>query len=1388
MTITPPTPLYADEEPLPPAGHPERFGTRWRLIGAGLSNVWRYGDLVLDATSGRLLLRGPNGTGKTTALEALWPYLLDLNPQRLAAGKARTTSLSSLMRDGATGKRRYGYIWLSFAGPGSEGTHTYGVRLQFSAGASPAVKVIPFTVPGLPITDVPLHDIGRAPLTLERFTEIIDAAGGQVFEDDDAYVIHLAARVWGTGAGQLRDLAQRIRAVRNPSLLGDVSPRAAAEALREALPGVANDIITATAEALAESDATREAFTRDSEAADVLDEFADTWAGHVTAVIADAHQDASDAVAAVAAAAAETSHLTKTLAKARRAESDARNAEQTLRDELRDVKARIAALEDDDDFKAAGKIVNYSNQLGVQHKHAATTLTQLTNTTTAVRTQAASLVAQLSEVADELSDHTSAARTADAAAAPDGPLLAWSSHPRAVMMVAGTPADPGPTLTVDADPDRLSAIGERWRQLAHQHSVRAGAAQLAMSDFTKTVHPAQETARKAKDTATQAARDADAATQAEDQAIAVARTAATALLDAVEEWPISPPDLYDGYDDQTEEDEDDVFLWTTSDLDDLRTSEPGQVLNEVREWRDLITGRAARVRAAALEQRKRLLDQARSFTDDAAARRAEATRLRSGELLPLPRPAWLDSDDDTVALAAALDWAPTFTDPHARALVETALAASGLLSATLTDDSAVTSAWQVRPSGVVVQHNLSAVLAVDDAHPRAGVAADVLARIALLPAATDKTENDAALLIGRDGTFRAGPLFGRAPGADDPGLLPAAQHVGATQRRAAALARAEELDNEAAELDAAARANRDTADQLRRRAGELTEHAKSFPPLTSLDRSEAERIATAKEAARLHGVATEAHAEALASAEHAAERLLEWADRTRANSLPTDTDALTGLHERSTTAASALNEAATAVAGRLRLRLGRLLNEIATLHRTVATLPGLRSEAQLAHDAAASTETTIRTLEETVGQAAQKARDDHATACVERDRLEPQIDPARNAVDTASAAAAKLDAQLEIAQRTEHDVQPTADASRDRLLTLLAVPGVTDVLLEQADASAVTGENVIDLVTDALRGRRTYGRKTLRERYDTARAALAGMWTLDPADSYGDLDTFVLTHDDIPFTPVTAAHRAQELKAKAQAALDAAEESALRDFVIGRLPSAIGTAWTRLRDWTNDVNRKMRSAAASSGVGVQVRIRLADDLSPASRTVYELACKVSDADRTRDQQTAIGRALQQLIAAADGETMVDKLAAAVDIRGWVDVNYGVTRPGADEKPWSSKTGLSGGERRLVVLAPMIAAVAAAYDNFASTGLRLVSLDEVPAEVDERGREGLARYLAELDLDLVCTSYLWDGAPGAWDGVDAHDLEAAADGTVVAFPMLIRGLHDLPGDQPLEPNA
>ena len=348
---------------------------------------------------------------------------------------------------------------------------------------------------------------------------------------------------------------------------------------------------------------------------------------------------------------------------------------------------------------------------------------------------------------------------------------------------------------------------------------------------------------------------------------------------------------------------------------------------------------------------------------------------------------------------------------------------------------------------------------------------------------------------------------------------------------------------------------------------------------------------------------------------------------------------------------------------------------------------------------------------------------------------------------------------------------------------LLDVPGVVDAAFAGARPEAST---LLDSVPAALAAVKPYTKKTLRDRYDKARARLAGSWSLASGDPLGELDTYVLSYRDDSFTPPRAAAHATALAHSAEAALAVAEEKALRDFVVGMLPAAIRTGWVDIHDWTNQVNRKMRAAAASSQLSVQVRITLAGSMPEHTRTVYDLACNVFEGDRTAEQAAAVGKALQALINAADGATMAEKVAAAVNVRDWVDIAYEIHRPDGTTVNWTPRTGLSGGERRLVVLAPMLAAIAASYDRLGDSVLRLAALDEVPAEVDEQGREGLARYIATLDLDLICTSYLWDGAPGAWDGIDAWDLEAAGDTTVVGFPMLVRGL--IPSPETRSPTA
>jgi hypothetical protein len=442
-------------------------------------------------------------------------------------------------------------------------------------------------------------------------------------------------------------------------------------------------------------------------------------------------------------------------------------------------------------------------------------------------------------------------------------------------------------------------------------------------------------------------------------------------------------------------------------------------------------------------------------------------------------------------------------------------------------------------------------------------------------------------------------------------------------------------------------------------------------------------------------------------------------------------------------------------------------------------LPTLHGVALASHRKAAESAETVATLMNTVGTPIAEVLAEHKKTTARVGKLDLEAEQLGAIRLEAERVEANLDGQLETARSAADEALPHADAALAELRALFGVPGAADALLD--GIAPADGDELLAQVSTAIAGVPRYAKKTVRERADVTRASLAGLWSIDPGVDHPELDSYVLTHRDTPYTPLGAAQHARTLAERAEAALKVSEESALRDFVIGRLPSAITDAWTRLHDWGAEVNRKMRTVAASSGVAVQVRISVSDGLDPVTRSVYESLCKTGEGLRSPNAKAEVGRALQNLIQAADGDDMRAQVAGAVDVRSWVDVTYQVTRPGAQPRAWTSRTGLSGGERRLVVLAPMLAAVAAAYDKFPAGSPRLTALDEVPAEVDEHGREGLARYLAELDLDLVCTSYLWDGAPGAWDGVDAFDLEAGPDGTVVAFPMLVRGLLDLPGD-------
>src|SRR5215475_266446 len=109
--------------------------SRFTPTRAGIINLWDYRDEEFIFVNGWLVLRGPNGSGKTKALEVLFPFVLDgrIEPRRLNpfAGEDRTMKSNLLYRkqDAA-----YAYVWLEFTRTGADGgiaeAVTVGVGLR----------------------------------------------------------------------------------------------------------------------------------------------------------------------------------------------------------------------------------------------------------------------------------------------------------------------------------------------------------------------------------------------------------------------------------------------------------------------------------------------------------------------------------------------------------------------------------------------------------------------------------------------------------------------------------------------------------------------------------------------------------------------------------------------------------------------------------------------------------------------------------------------------------------------------------------------------------------------------------------------------------------------------------------------------------------------------------------------------------------------------------------------------------------------------------------------------------------------------------------------------------------------------------------------------------
>lgn len=1352
----------------------ERFRRRWHLIGAGVDNVWYYTREVLPCPSGRWLARGPNGTGKTTLLEGLCPFLLNPVHMHLSSASGRATSLVSLMKGGSTGKRRFGCVWLSFgppedpaSGDADAGEQHYGLRLEYAASSN-SVETVPFRLPV-----VPGHD-GQDLSTMRRddFCAWVAAQGGEVFTSTDTYVADLAQKVFGCAPGTLKRIARRIKKVRNPGLLAGLSPADAAAELRMALPTVSPDTVRLSQEALAAAEATRRRYERDAKTAQVLEDLSAAWSD-AAAQSGFQAVDAALACTAVLACAREEAEQARTDAEARGRElGDLRVLIQERTAAELQAGQHAAALARD----AASSDVAHAHLTVRQAQEGYEKDCELLNAHTRAAARCAGDVQDAADAVTGLMEK--AASSCRAARVP-------VALPAVVSVRGGAPSPlrigerdfvqtPGVDVVVDEEAAGQAAEQlEQARVRIERHGEAAGMSVVAY----QVVATAQEKGVQARSLADAAAETAREAAVRHQETLDTAQECVVELAGGVQAWARTVRARY---------------RTPLMDLDTVSAQafgwcegvECSQVVHDAGKLAWKVNRTAARSGEKARARADHHTGKAGRAQQWATEAEARARRLESGELLPLPGPAWHGDVDEERAFACAVEW----MSPQAGAgavgdVAEAVMAAAGLLSAEVTERGADGHGrWLVHPYGPALpeEQSLAAVLRATPG-PLQEVTARVLRRIAYLPSAVGAAAEhvEGGLVVGADGTFRTGVTTGRLPAGA--GQVPRASHIGTAVRRAAALRAAAAAQTESDRWQQTAMGHTKVAHRLNAFADALQELAAEFPhdAVGAADRAETTRAEASHAAHTAAANASEQDRAAQHKESSHRVSLGQWRASAVELGLPDTLAAVQQEAEDAGVRAAAVSTAVGLVqdAGPLLARVTRAAGQAAeagALARRAA------QAAQASHAGLLAARAVLEACRQRSGmdeialaQAAEDASAAHQAA------IEQLEDALSRMEDVSGRAAAAVRAAQEADRRLEQ-AEPAAAESLERARGLLAFDALHELLGRPAQDA---GDEDTGAWLAGLRERLAAvpaASVPLEECALAVRLHLAAEdddWQLTHGQAPGGLPVHqVMLTGSAAMSPPAAAREATARLHAAQAAYNTAEDQALQTFVLGRIPTAISNAWVELNDWVDNINEQMKLARASSGLLVQLKVRLAPDLTPSRARIHHLTCEIGDADRTPEQQHSVGQELLAVMRHGEEGGHTDRatrLAEAIDIRNWVTVEYVVVRGGSGTREtWGGKekTTVSNGESRLIVLAPMLAALAAEYRDLPDHALRLCALDEVPGEIDEAGRDGIAAYTASLDLDLMCTSHHWDGSPGAWDGIDIHDLAKSSTGVIIAEPM------------------
>ena len=257
---------------------------------AGIINMWDYRDEEFSFAGGWLVLRGPNGSGKTKALEVLFPFVLDgrIDPKRLNpfAAEDRTMKSNLLYRgmDNAVG-----YAWLEFRHRDTGEAVTVGIGLHAQRHRDTPVRWH-FVAEGRVGEDFSLLTDDDRPMTKKQLAEEIGEA--RIYASPTEYRAAIDARLFRLGTERYEQLLTLILTLRRPQLAKNLDPVRLSDTLTDGLRPVDDDLVHEAARSFDDM----EAVARTLEGLVAADEAASTFLASYTTYLRTHARAAADAL------------------------------------------------------------------------------------------------------------------------------------------------------------------------------------------------------------------------------------------------------------------------------------------------------------------------------------------------------------------------------------------------------------------------------------------------------------------------------------------------------------------------------------------------------------------------------------------------------------------------------------------------------------------------------------------------------------------------------------------------------------------------------------------------------------------------------------------------------------------------------------------------------------------------------------------------------------------------------------------------------------------------------------------------------------------------------------------------------------------------------------